>query len=89
MRRMPIILSMATADLGELVTETLVLALDPYPRKPGAAFEGAEFGTEIAAASFADLAVLRKPAATQAIVSRRLLSPRRADASVSPRPNNG
>lgn len=27
-------------DLGELVAETLALALDPYPRKPGAVFDG-------------------------------------------------
>jgi uncharacterized metal-binding protein YceD (DUF177 family) len=36
------------ADLGELVAETLVLALDPYPRKPGASFETTEYGTESA-----------------------------------------
>ncbi|MBL8905555.1 MAG: DUF177 domain-containing protein [Rhizobiales bacterium] len=48
------------ADLGELVTETLALALDPYPRKPGASFEGAEFGAESAPASFAGLAALRQ-----------------------------
>jgi len=49
------------ADLGELVTETLVLTLDPYPRKPGASFEGAEMGAESAPASFAGLAGLKKP----------------------------
>jgi len=49
-----------TVDLGELVTETLVLALDPYPRKPGVSFEGAEFGGESAPASFAGLAALKK-----------------------------
>jgi uncharacterized metal-binding protein YceD (DUF177 family) len=49
------------ADLGELVTESLVLALDPYPRKPGASFEGAEIGAESAPASFAGLAALKKP----------------------------
>ena len=27
-------------DLGELAAETLVLAIDPYPRKPGAVFGG-------------------------------------------------
>jgi uncharacterized metal-binding protein YceD (DUF177 family) len=27
-------------DLGEVVTETLALELDPYPRKPGESFEG-------------------------------------------------
>jgi len=30
-------------DLGALVEEFLVLSLDPYPRKPGVRFEGAEF----------------------------------------------
>ncbi|MFO0993352.1 MAG: DUF177 domain-containing protein [Hyphomicrobiales bacterium] len=49
------------ADLGELVTEALALALDPYPRKPGVSFEGAEFGTESAPAGFAVLAALKKP----------------------------
>ncbi len=33
-----------TLDLGELVAEQLSLALDPYPRAPGARFEGASFG---------------------------------------------
>lgn len=31
-------------DLGEAVAEQLSLALDPYPRAPGATFEGAAFG---------------------------------------------
>ena len=48
-------------DLGDLVTETLVLALDPYPRKPGASFGSAEFGADSAPASFAGLAALKKP----------------------------
>jgi uncharacterized metal-binding protein YceD (DUF177 family) len=30
-------------DLGALVEEFLILNLDPYPRKPGVRFEGAEF----------------------------------------------
>ena len=29
-----------TIELGEVVVESLSLALDPYPRKPGAEFEG-------------------------------------------------
>ena len=29
-----------TVDLGVLATEFLILGLDPYPRKPGAVFEG-------------------------------------------------
>lgn len=32
-------------DLGALVAEFLVLNLDPYPRKPGVRFEGAEFSS--------------------------------------------
>jgi uncharacterized metal-binding protein YceD (DUF177 family) len=28
-----------TIDLGGLITETLILGIDPYPRKPGAEFE--------------------------------------------------
>lgn len=33
-------------DLGEMVTETLALELDPYPRKPGEVFEDAIFEDE-------------------------------------------
>jgi uncharacterized metal-binding protein YceD (DUF177 family) len=45
-------------DLGALATEFLILALDPYPRKPGAVFEGpaAEDGT---GHPFAALAALK------------------------------
>jgi hypothetical protein len=32
-------------DLGALVEEFLILSLDPYPRKPGVRFEGAEFSS--------------------------------------------
>jgi len=35
-----------TLDLGELAAEQLSLALDPYPRAPGARFEGASFGED-------------------------------------------
>lgn len=31
-------------DLGEVLAEQLALALDPHPRAPGVAFEGATFG---------------------------------------------
>jgi uncharacterized metal-binding protein YceD (DUF177 family) len=31
-------------ELGEVVVESLSLALDPYPRKPGAEFHGVEDG---------------------------------------------
>jgi uncharacterized metal-binding protein YceD (DUF177 family) len=34
----PDVISGASIDLGELVAESLGLALDPYPRKPGAEF---------------------------------------------------
>lgn len=52
-------------DLGRLATDVLFLAIDPYPRKPGAVFE-----PQVAAANpedhpFASLKVL-KPGATNA-----------------------
>lgn len=53
-------------DLGALISQTLALAIDPYPRKPGAVFEGlAEPAAEPAAdadarSAFADLARLRR-----------------------------
>ncbi len=31
-----------TIDLGDMIVETIGLELDPYPRKPGEAFESAE-----------------------------------------------
>ena len=50
-------------DLGAVAAEFLVLALDPYPHKPGVAFaeEGARFGTDEETSPFAALAGLRKP----------------------------
>ena len=33
-------------ELGEVVVESLSLALDPYPRKPGATFEAGDATTE-------------------------------------------
>jgi hypothetical protein len=57
------------ADLGEAVAEQLALALDPYPRAPGAELpaEAAEAGSEEGeatapgpAAPFAALAGLRR-----------------------------
>ena len=47
-----------TADLGEAVAEQLALALDPYPRAPGA--ELPEEATDRSADAFAALAALRK-----------------------------
>ncbi|MGA2638909.1 YceD family protein [Methylocella sp.] len=48
-------------DLGALVEEFLVLYLDPYPRKPGVRFEGAEFSgaPDEAASPFAMLKKLK------------------------------
>jgi uncharacterized metal-binding protein YceD (DUF177 family) len=46
-------------DLGELVTETLSLSLDPYPRKPGAAFEGLRPEHESSSGAFAALGQLK------------------------------
>lgn len=48
-----------TVDLGALATEFLVLAIDPYPRKPGAVFEPAA-SADTAAHPFAALAALKK-----------------------------
>lgn len=51
-----------TIDLGEAVTEHLVLALDPYPRLPGATFAYAlpeDPDAEGAASPFAKLAALK------------------------------
>lgn len=48
-----------TLDLGEAAAEQLALALDPYPRKPGAALELPEDSGE--AHPFAGLARLRRP----------------------------
>jgi hypothetical protein len=47
-------------DLGLLATEFLILAIDPYPRKPGAAFEAPEAASDPAAHPFAGLAALQK-----------------------------
>jgi hypothetical protein len=44
-------------DLGALAVEFLALALDPFPKKPGAAFEAPE--TERDASPFAALAALK------------------------------
>jgi uncharacterized metal-binding protein YceD (DUF177 family) len=51
-------------DLGAVAAEQLVLGLDPYPRKPGAAFpsELAQVGEIAEVSPFAALAKLRKDA---------------------------
>lgn len=48
-----------TIDLGGIATEFLLLAIDPYPRKPGAVFQAPSSG-EAAAHPFAALAALKK-----------------------------
>lgn len=48
-------------DLGELVAQQLGIALDPYPRKPGAAYVEAEYGdTEVPKGPMAQIAKLAK-----------------------------
>jgi hypothetical protein len=48
-----------TVDLGAIATEFLALAVDPYPRKPGAVFE-APAAADDAARPFAALAALKQ-----------------------------
>lgn len=48
-----------TVDLGEAVAEQLALALDPYPRAPGATFAGEGAG-DAPSGPFAALEALRK-----------------------------
>jgi hypothetical protein len=43
-------------DLGVLATEFLLLGVEPYPRKPGVAFDPPEGGSDAAANPFAALA---------------------------------
>jgi uncharacterized metal-binding protein YceD (DUF177 family) len=47
------------ADLGAVATEFLLLAIDPYPRKPGAEFEAPK-ADDSGAHPFAALAALKK-----------------------------
>ncbi len=53
----PDALSSGEVDLGAYVVEDLSLAIDPFPRKPGAAFEAPDTGAEIS--PFAVLAKLK------------------------------
>lgn len=55
----PEILHEGATDLGLLATEFLVLAIDPYPRKPGAVF-AAPTEADTGAHPFAALAALKK-----------------------------
>jgi uncharacterized metal-binding protein YceD (DUF177 family) len=50
-----------TVDLGAIATEFLLLGIDPYPRKSGAAFEPVTAGAVDADHPFAALAGLKKP----------------------------
>jgi uncharacterized metal-binding protein YceD (DUF177 family) len=52
------------ADLGAAATEFLLLAIDPYPRKPGVVFEAPK-GDDEGAHPFAPLAALKKPPPSQ------------------------
>ena len=47
-------------DLGAVATEFLILGIDPYPRKPGVAFEPPAVAEDQAAHPFAALAALKK-----------------------------
>src|SRR5262249_49914459 len=48
------------ADLGVVATEFLLLAIDPYPRRPGVVFEAPKVD-DSAAHPFAVLAALKRP----------------------------
>lgn len=47
-------------DLGAVAAEALALGLDPYPRKPGAAFPETQFGVSSSPAEASPFAVLRQ-----------------------------
>jgi hypothetical protein len=49
-----------TVDIGEAVAQQLSLALDPYPRAPGAALDPRWTGGEVAEGPFAALAKLKR-----------------------------
>lgn len=55
----PEVLGAAGVDLGDLVVQTLALALDPFPRKPGAVFNAPDVRAE--ASPFDILARLTAP----------------------------
>ena len=50
-------------DVGELVTQHLALALDPYPRKDDVGFDGYQTETEPGGGAFAALGELKRDAA--------------------------
>jgi uncharacterized protein DUF177 involved in 23S rRNA accumulation len=47
-------------DLGLLATEFFILGIDPYPRKPDAAFDAPKAAAELGSHPFAGLAALQK-----------------------------
>ncbi len=47
-------------DLGLIATEFFILGIDPYPRKPGVAFEGPKTAADPTSRPFAGLAALQK-----------------------------
>ena len=47
-------------DLGLLATEFFILGIDPYPRKPGVAFDAPKTAPDPANHPFAQLAALQK-----------------------------
>jgi len=47
-------------DLGAVAVEFLILGIDPYPRKPGVAFDAPPIATDPEAHPFAALAALKK-----------------------------
>src|ERR1700752_3113339 len=49
-----------TVDLGLIATEFFMLGIDPYPRKPGAAFDAPKAAADPASHPFAALAALQK-----------------------------
>jgi uncharacterized metal-binding protein YceD (DUF177 family) len=49
-----------TVDLGVIATEFVILAVDPYPRKAGVAFEAPRAPEDAAAHPFASLAALQR-----------------------------
>ena len=59
----PEVLTDDRLDVGELVTQILSLALDPYPRKQGASFVGVQTGENAPTTAFAALAELKIDAA--------------------------
>jgi uncharacterized metal-binding protein YceD (DUF177 family) len=50
-----------TIDVGAIAAEFFVLGLDPYPRKPGIAFDPLPDPDKAAVSPFAKLAVLKRP----------------------------